>query len=98
MGALTPSLLVGALTLKLLVSSFPYLRIGVIDLFSTALCLLHRAHMPPASSQSGSKLNGQSEEPSYPSKNIAFQAAAMITSIVENLARHGELRYCPAFM
>ncbi|KFA61567.1 hypothetical protein S40285_04014 [Stachybotrys chlorohalonatus IBT 40285] len=60
--------------------------------YYTTLCLLHRAHMPP---------NGSSrfpEESPYPSRNIAFQAAAMITSIVENLAAHDELRFCPAFI
>jgi hypothetical protein len=60
--------------------------------YYTTLCLLHRAHMPP---------NGSSrfpDESPYPSRNIAFQAAAMITSIVENLAEHDELRFCPAFI
>ncbi|KAH0434316.1 hypothetical protein CcaCcLH18_05429 [Colletotrichum camelliae] len=60
--------------------------------YYTTLCLLHRAHMPP---------NGGTRFPDdapYPSRNIAFQAAAMITSIIENLAAHGELRFCPAFV
>lgn len=60
--------------------------------YYTTLCLLHRAHMPPAGS------SGFPDESPYPSRNIAFQAAAMITSIVENLSAHGELRYCPAFI
>jgi hypothetical protein len=34
----------------------------------------------------------------YPSKNIAYQAAGMITSIVEALTKHNELRFTPAFM
>lgn len=34
----------------------------------------------------------------YPSRTIAFQAAGMITSIVENLQNHREIRYTPAFM
>lgn len=59
--------------------------------YYTTLCLLHRAHMPPAS-------GSRSEEGSYPSRNIAYQAAAMITSIIENLSAHNELRYCPAFI
>ena len=62
--------------------------------YYTTLCLLHRAHMPPATNQRGA----YGEENSYPSRNIAFQAAAMITSIIENLAAHDELRYCPAFI
>ncbi|MBE3041897.1 fungal specific transcription factor domain-containing protein, partial [Candidatus Bathyarchaeota archaeon] len=60
--------------------------------YYTTLCLLHRAHMPPS---------GSSQPPidsPYPSRNIAFQAAAMITSIMENLVASGELRYCPAFI
>jgi hypothetical protein len=62
--------------------------------YYTTLCLLHRAHMPPATNRAG----GYVEDNSYPSRNIAFQAAAMITSIIENLAAHDELRYCPAFI
>jgi len=62
--------------------------------YYTTLCLLHRAHMPPATQHRG----GFVEDNSYPSRNIAFQAAAMITSIIENLASHDELRYCPAFI
>jgi hypothetical protein len=60
--------------------------------YYTTLCLLHRAHMPP---------NGATrfaDDSSYPSRNIAFQAAAMITSIIENLSNHDELKYCPAFV
>lgn len=60
--------------------------------YYTTLCLLHRAHMPP----NGAK--NLAEESPYPSRNIAFQAAGMITSIIENLSVHGELRYCPAFI
>lgn len=48
--------------------------------------------MPPATTQRNM------EDSSYPSRNIAFQAAAMITSITENLAAHDQLRYCPAFI
>ncbi|TQV96634.1 hypothetical protein V2A60_002980 [Cordyceps javanica] len=60
--------------------------------YYTTLCLLHRAHMPP---NGGPRTLDDSP---YPSRNIAFQAAAMITSIVENLAAHDQLRYCPAFI
>jgi hypothetical protein len=38
------------------------------------------------------------EEHAYPSRNIAYQAAGMITSIIENLRAHDELRYTPAFI
>jgi hypothetical protein len=71
--------------------------ISLLTIASTTLCLLHRAHMPPAGSP---KTNGASgfEEHAYPSRNIAYQAAAMITSIVENLRAHDELRYTPAFI
>jgi len=51
--------------------------------------------MPPAGSP---KANGVAEETAYPSRNIAYQAAGMITSIVENLSNHNEMRYTPAFM
>ncbi|KAF2275596.1 uncharacterized protein EI97DRAFT_434006 [Westerdykella ornata] len=64
--------------------------------YYTTLCLLHRAHMPPA----GSPKNGldSHEEAAYPSRNIAYQAAGMITSIIEKLRDNGELRYTPAFI
>lgn len=60
--------------------------------YYTTLCLLHRAHMPPHG------IGRLQDDSPYPSRNIAFQAAAMITSIVENLSAHDELRYCPAFI
>lgn len=62
---------------------------------STTLCLLHRAHMPPSIPSA----NGvhKPDEAAYPSRNIAFRAAAAITSIIDNLIEHDELRYCPAF-
>ncbi|KAL3475262.1 fungal-specific transcription factor domain-containing protein [Aspergillus californicus] len=63
--------------------------------YYTTLCLLHRAHMPPASSVPSSY---RVEEMAYPSRTIAFQAAGMITSIVENLSTHSEIRYTPAFI
>jgi hypothetical protein len=62
--------------------------------YYTTLCLLHRAHMPPATGRSAT----HNDDTAYPSRNIAFQAASMITSIVENLSAHDELRYCPAFI
>ncbi|KAI1775205.1 fungal-specific transcription factor domain-containing protein [Hypoxylon cercidicola] len=62
--------------------------------YYTTLCLLHRAHMPPNNSTAARF----SDDTSYPSRNIAFQAAGMITSIIENLSAHDELRYCPAFV
>ncbi|KAI8630583.1 fungal-specific transcription factor domain-containing protein [Xylariaceae sp. FL1651] len=63
--------------------------------YYTTLCLLHRAHMPPNSNSSQPRFPDDS---SYPSRNIAFQAAGMITSLIENLSAHDELRYCPAFV
>lgn len=62
--------------------------------YYTTLCLLHRAHMPPGSGHAPRF----GEDSAYPSRNIAFQAAAMITSIIENLAAHDQLKYCPAFI
>ncbi|KAJ5090561.1 hypothetical protein N7532_009245 [Penicillium argentinense] len=63
--------------------------------YYTTLCLLHRAHMPPASSAPNSY---RVEEMAYPSRTIAFQAAGMMTSIVEALQAHNEIRYTPAFI
>ncbi|KAK7178451.1 fungal specific transcription factor domain-containing protein [Paraphaeosphaeria sporulosa] len=65
--------------------------------YYTTLCLLHRAHMPPAGSPKATNTNGFDEH-AYPSRTIAYQAAAMITSIVENLRAHDEIRYTPAFI
>ncbi|KAI2619975.1 fungal-specific transcription factor domain-containing protein [Hypoxylon sp. NC1633] len=62
--------------------------------YYTTLCLLHRAHMPPNYSNAAR----YPDDSAYPSRNIAFQAAGMITSIIENLSAHDELRYCPAFV
>lgn len=77
-------------------SPVPFLYMSLI-LFSTTLCLLHRAHMPPAGSPKNNGFNAY-EEHAYPSRTIAYQAAAMITSIIENLRAHDELRYTPAFI
>jgi len=52
--------------------------------------------MPPAGSPNVN--NSENEETAYPSRNIAYQAAAMITSIIESLQATDELRYTPAFM
>lgn len=54
--------------------------------------------MPPAGSPKANNLDGFGEEHAYPSRNIAYQAAAMITSIIENLRAHDEIRYTPAFI
>ncbi|KAL1638148.1 Transcriptional activator of fatty acid utilization [Diplodia intermedia] len=62
--------------------------------YYTTLCLLHRAHMPPA----GSPRTDPMEQSAYPSRTIAYQAAGMITSIIESLQSHDELRYTPAFI
>ena len=65
---------------------------------STTLCLLHRAHMPPATTENNGQMNGYPTDAAYPSRNIAFQAAGMITSIIEHLQESNELRYTPAFV
>ncbi|KAH8729101.1 fungal-specific transcription factor domain-containing protein [Phaeosphaeriaceae sp. PMI808] len=66
--------------------------------YYTTLCLLHRAHMPPAGSPKANNLDGFGEEHAYPSRNIAYQAAAMITAIIENLKKYDQIRYTPAFI
>ena len=53
--------------------------------------------MPPATYEANGQ-NGYPTDAAYPSRNIAFQAAGMITSIIENLIAHDELKYAPAFM
>ncbi|KAI9662997.1 MAG: Transcriptional activator of fatty acid utilization [Bathelium mastoideum] len=66
--------------------------------YYTTLCLLHRAHLPPAGSPKTNPVRPYPEEGAYPSRNIAYQAAGMITSIIENLEAHDEIRYTPAFI
>ena len=51
--------------------------------------------MPPATSSSS---DHQYMDMAYPSRTIAFQAAGMITSIIENLMAHDEIKYTPAFI
>ena len=57
--------------------------------YHTTSCLLHRAHLPPA--------------PKPPvttsvSRSPAFQAANTITTIIQALMNHDELRYAPPFV
>ncbi|KAI5293110.1 Transcriptional activator of fatty acid utilization, partial [Ascosphaera atra] len=59
--------------------------------------------MPPANSRANRRGSaGQEFGPNgaraYPSKSIAFQAAAMITSIIYQLQAHDQLRFTPAFI
>ncbi|KAK4986243.1 Transcriptional activator of fatty acid utilization [Elasticomyces elasticus] len=54
--------------------------------------------MPPASSSEQRPANGYPEQTAYPSRNIAYTAAGMITSIVETLNANDELRFAPAFI
>jgi len=42
--------------------------------------------------------HGYVVETAYPSRNIAYQAAGMITSIIESLQAFDQLRYAPAFV
>lgn len=52
--------------------------------------------MPPAMSTAENA--AQMDDTHYSSRNIAFRAAHGITSIVDNLVQHDQLKYCPAFM
>ncbi|KAL8788667.1 MAG: hypothetical protein Q9213_001595 [Squamulea squamosa] len=66
--------------------------------YYTTLCLLHRAHMPPATQEGNGPGSNFPTDAAYPSRNIAFQAAGMITQIIENLQAHDELKFTPAFI
>ena len=66
--------------------------------YYTTLCLLHRAHMPPATQEGNGPGSSYPTDAAYPSRNIAFQAAGMITQIIENLQAHDELKFTPAFI
>lgn len=54
--------------------------------------------MPPATSESNGLINGYASDAAYPSRNIAFQAAGMITSIIQHLQESDELKFTPAFV
>lgn len=54
--------------------------------------------MPPTGSPEMTRMHGYPDDMAYPSRNIAYQAAGMITAIVEALESRDELRYTPAFM
>jgi len=54
--------------------------------------------MPPAGAPTTTMQNGYLVENTYPSRNIAYQAAGMITSIIESLEKHDQLKFTPAFM
>jgi hypothetical protein len=58
-------------------------------IYETTSCLLHRAHLPPVPSPPVS---------TSLSRSPAFQSANAITSIMESLIAHDELRYSPPFM
>jgi hypothetical protein len=58
-------------------------------IYETTICLLHRAHLPPVPSLDASESLLRSP---------AFQSANAITSVIESLISHGELRYSPPFM
>lgn len=66
--------------------------------YYTTLCLLHRAHMPPSTTTTNGTSYYTAVDETYPSRNIAFKAATAITSIIDNLIGHDQLRYCPAFV
>ena len=54
--------------------------------------------MPPAVSDDEKQGADYAVDTAYSSRNIAFQAAGMITSIVEHLQKEDELCFTPAFM
>ena len=54
--------------------------------------------MPPATSDEDKQDSEYATDKAYPSRNIAFQAAGMITSIIEHLQKQDELRFTPAFL
>jgi hypothetical protein len=85
----------GFADVDILVSNIVDVREMALTVSSTTLCLLHRAHMPPAISTNA---DNPQDDNHYPSRIIAFRAAHGITSIVDNLVQHDQLKYCPAFM
>lgn len=58
--------------------------------YYTVLCLLHRPHMK-------SSVRPDAAPTTYPSRNIAFTAANMITRILEDVVHYGNLEILPSF-
>ncbi|KAJ8609511.1 hypothetical protein MRB53_039069 [Persea americana] len=58
--------------------------------YYTVLCLLHRPHLKPSIRQDAAPQ-------AYPSRNIAFTAANMITRILEDVVHFGNLEILPSF-
>lgn len=58
--------------------------------YYTVLCLLHRPHLK-------SSLRPDTVPQAYPSRNIAFTAANMITRILEDVVHYGNLEILPSF-
>lgn len=58
--------------------------------YYTVLCLLHRPHLK-------SSIRPDSGPHAYPSRNIAFTAANMITRILEDVVHYGNLEILPSF-
>lgn len=61
----------------------------------TTTCLLHRAYLPAVPSRSGK--NGTQDPINIPI-NPAFHAASVLTSILEVMFLHDDLRHSPPFM
>lgn len=58
--------------------------------YYTVLCLLHRPHLKTS-------IRTEAGSAAYPSRNIAFTAANMITRILEDVVHHGNLEILPSF-
>lgn len=58
--------------------------------YYTVLCLLHRPHLK-------APVRSDNMPQSYPSRNIAFTAANMITRILEDIVHYGNLEILPSF-
>ncbi|KAL3442256.1 fungal-specific transcription factor domain-containing protein [Aspergillus insuetus] len=65
--------------------------------YCTAICLLHRAHMPAGTEKSSSN-NSHANQGVQLSCEAAYDAASCITDIVETLMSCAELNYAPPFI
>ena len=70
-------------------SRYSFWRAYLYCIYQTTSCLLHRAHLPPVPSPPVS---------TSLSRSPAFQSAHAITSVMESLIAHNELRYSPPNM
>jgi len=70
----------------------------LFTVYHTTSCLLHRTHLPAAPRRRELQHGKRSDSPIVSFRNPSFQAANAITTIMETLSDHNELRFTPPFL